>query len=553
MFRETQPKQSSLEEALLHTSEQTLKAVEKSRARMVGDYIYPNVDEKKFAALYSERGSRPNIPIRQYVSALVLKRMYVLSDEIFLEFLRCGAKNFQYALHTTQEETQPLSENSLGRFRKKVELYNAAHGCDLIKEEFQAISQKLAINMGVLRMDPSGGEGEEQAILARMDSMEIEAHAKAMGRIEIFYTTIVIMLRWTLKKGFGSIIPAGLTHYMEAGDKNRIVYHRHQEDKAEKRPDSRLEQLLEEMLSLKGVLEGNLSQEILTQVPEYQVYQRVLEEQTVQDSEGKRTLRDKKDISPNSVQNPFDTTMTYRYKGGPNHGFVMNVVEYIDGEGNGIITHADVEANTVSDESLGEAYIAQQPEDGPKQAVSADGAFSSEKLQEMAKAKGIELQNTALTGAEPYDIDADFTLDEEGKSILRCPKGKIPESNKYNPKSGQITATMPENCCATCPHKEECNTRFNKKGTVSKVVLTRKMVNRAKQARSFSTAEGKANARRRNGVEGIMSVMRRKYGIDHLPVFGLERIRNWIWTTLLAYNLVKYWKYINRKKSVSVA
>jgi len=35
--------------------------------------------------------------------------MYGLSDEAFLEFLLCRALNFQYALHTTQEEKQPLS------------------------------------------------------------------------------------------------------------------------------------------------------------------------------------------------------------------------------------------------------------------------------------------------------------------------------------------------------------------------------------------------------------------------------------------------------------
>lgn len=79
------------------------------------------------------------------------------------------------------------------------------------------------------------------------------------------------------------------------------------------------------------------------------------------------------------------------------------------------------------------------------------------------------------------------------------------------------------------------------------------MVSRARQARHFTT-EGKKNANRRNGVEGIMSVMRRKYGIDHIPVFGLERIKSWIWTTLLSYNLVKYQKHkLATKKTISVA
>lgn len=63
---------------------------------------------------------------------------------------------------------------------------------------------------------------------------------------------------------------------------------------------------------------------------------------------------------------------------------------------------------------------------------------------------------------------------------------------------------------------------------------------KAKQARLFSMEEGKANANRRNSVEKIMSVMRRKYGIDHIHVCGLERIKSRIWITLILYNLQKY-------------
>ena len=90
--------------------------------------------------------------------------------------------------------------------------------------------------------------------------------------------------------------------------------------------------------------------------------------------------------------------------------------------------------------------------------------------------------------------------------------------------------------------------RINERKKTCRVHLTKKMVKRAKQARSFSTEEGKANARRRNGVEGIMSVLRRKYRVDQLPVFGLDRYKPWIWATLIAYNLAKYQKYLFAQK-----
>lgn len=105
MFRQTLDMQMTLDDRMLTANAQTKKAVDTSRAKLVGDIIYPNIDEAKFKDLYSETGSRPNIEIRRYVSMLVLKRMYGLSDEVFLEFLRCGALNFQYALQPRRKKT----------------------------------------------------------------------------------------------------------------------------------------------------------------------------------------------------------------------------------------------------------------------------------------------------------------------------------------------------------------------------------------------------------------------------------------------------------------
>ena len=205
MYRETQDHQMSLNDRYLTAGSQTRSAVEKSRAWLVGQVIYPNVDESRFAALFSDdKGSRPNIPVRIYFCALVLKRMYGLSDEVLIEMIRCGALQFQYALHTTDADSQPLSLVSLSRFRRKVAEYDEANGCDLVKDEYVRISKKIAEAMPLLPKAVS--EKEEEAdtdcsILARMDSMMVEAHAKVMPRVEILYTTIQIMLQLLIKEG----------------------------------------------------------------------------------------------------------------------------------------------------------------------------------------------------------------------------------------------------------------------------------------------------------------------------------------------------------------
>ena len=259
----------NLKDRMLVANEQTRKAIDSSRAKLVGDIIYPNVDESRFADLFSEIGSRPNICIRQYVSALILKRLYGLSDNNLIEFLRCGALNFQYALHTTQEEKQPLSESSIRRFRRRIEAYNKEHNCDLIKEEYRRISQMLAVEMDILHQDPNSGEDDVAPIIVRMDSMEIEAHAKAMTRVEILYMTVTVVLRYLLKKGFGFIIPAPFAHYLEDGDHNKVMYYRVSEDKRAGVQDTRVAEIINEMLLLEQVLQKAFPQEFFENVPEF--------------------------------------------------------------------------------------------------------------------------------------------------------------------------------------------------------------------------------------------------------------------------------------------
>lgn len=543
MFRPTQDCQMNLNDRYFTASRQAKTAVDCSRAKLVGDIIYPNVDESKFASMYSDVFSRPNIEIRRYVSALILKRLYRLSDELLIEFLRCGALNFQYALHTTQDEQQPLSESSLRRFRRKIEEYNKEHQTDIIKYEFERISKILAVEMGVLVEDPNSNDDDTRPILVRMDSMEIEAHAKAMTRVEILYMTNLIVIRYLLKKDFKNIIPEELNHYLEDGDHNKVMYYRVSDDKKAGIQDTRVNETIKEMELLQQALRNNFSESFLNDVPEYTTFIRVLEEQTKIDENGVRIAKDKTEISANSVQNPFDTTVTYRYKRGHHHGHVLNVAEVHDGQGNGIIVHAVVEPNTQSDQNMAKAYMEQQPDNGHKQIFTADGAYNGDDVERLAEEKNIDIQTTSLTGKMPNDIFADFVLNAEQTAVLTCPMGFEPTSCDYKPNNGHIMAKMPNNCCATCPHKEECRARVNNKKSVSRVQINGKTVARARQARNFSSEEGKLNACRRNGVEGIMSVMRRKYDVDHIPVFGIDRLKTWIWTTLLSYNLVKYQKY----------
>lgn len=550
MFRKSQNVQISIDDRLLFANAQARRAVEDSRAKLVGDVIYPNVDEVKFASLFSEKGSRPNIEIRKYVSFLVLERMYRQPESVALEFLRCGALNYQYAIHTTQDESQPLSESSLRRFRRAVESYNKKHDCDLLKEEFERISKKIGIDMGILP-DPQGeGDGKE-TILVRMDSMMVEAHAKVMTRLEILYTTIAIALRYLLGHEFGRLIPAPLSHYFEKDDRNKILYYRAGEEEKEAIQGSRIESTVQEMAMLYDILHVNFTKSFISSVPELSVFERVYGEQVIRDENGARIPRDKHDIPADSVQNPFDETVTYRNKRGPHHGSVLNIGEAHDGKGNGVIIHAELAANTVSDIELERKFVENLPEKGPAIELQTDGAYGSEELDKLEKSKNVSRKSTSLTGKSADPVFAEFKLTEDEKGVKLCPRGKEPESCKYNENTGVITAEMPGNCCASCPYRERCKAKVNNKKSKSTVRVRPSTVHRAKHAKQLETKEYKKAACQRNGSEGIMSVLRRKYDIDHIPVFRIERASTWVWCSLLSYNVCKYQKYCLEKTAMA--
>ena len=66
------------------------------------------------ACLYSDKASRPNTPVNVCAGALIIKELLNLTDDEMVESLAFDVR-FQYALHTTSFEEQPLSDKTLTR------------------------------------------------------------------------------------------------------------------------------------------------------------------------------------------------------------------------------------------------------------------------------------------------------------------------------------------------------------------------------------------------------------------------------------------------------
>lgn len=118
--------------------------------------------------------------------------------------------------------------------------------------------------------------------------------------------------------------------------------------------------------------------------------------------------------------------------------------------------------------------------------------------------------------------------------------GNVPVKTTFYPKTGMCRALFARECCEKCPHREECKAREQKKNYA--VHVSANMAERAGYLAKLSTGEYRQLTRKRNAIEGIPSVLRRRYHVDNIPVFGYLRSRQFFLFKVGAYNFNKLLK-----------
>lgn len=510
--------QLSLFDPLSTLTEREKKFLDRSWAKYFAEFIFPKIDEIPYAVLYSDKDSRPNTPVNVQIGALLIKELTNLSDDELLESLMFDIR-FQYALHTTSFAEQPLSDRTLSRFRARCAAYETEHGVDLLHETIASLSSEMA---ELMRIDSN---------MKRMDSLMVASNIKRMGRLELLYTCVANLAKEMAKT---REIPEHLRHYTEADDRNRVIYHNHSEETSAK-----IEAVLKDATTLKELCGVDYDDS-----SSYQLLLRVLKEQAVQREDGTYRLRTKEDggMDANILQNPADPDATYREKAGKQHrGYVANVIE-ASGKNGSIIEDYQYEQNTHSDSQFLKETLDSMEKQAETVTVVTDGAYSGTQNEELAAEKNVRLVTTNLTGREAEDIMADFEFSEDGRKVIKCPGGHEPKSCSYNQGTGQCTISFQKSQCQDCPHKEQCHPKMFKR--VSRKTISSKSNQRAKQQRERSTEDFKKQSRFRNGVETIPSILRRKYGIDKIPVRGLIRSRFFFGCKIGALNIKKFCRYM---------
>ena len=524
--------QMALNDRYNNLTDREKKMLAESWAKPFAENIFPAIREERFSVLYSNNpATRPNTPVNVIVGGKIIKEFLEMTDEDLLTGLVFDVR-IQYALHTTSNAEQPLSDRSLSRFRERLYEYEQETGIDLMKEEIVYLSSQIA---NLMKLQPH---------MKRMDSLMIASACKDMTRLEVVYVTVSNLVK-AVHRAHGDELLVGLEHYLNADDKNRVIYHNKAEERAAK-----IQSIIEDGAKLLERL-GEYGAEL----PEYLLVKRLLEDQSVIDETGNRVAKDNREISPNSLQNPSDPEATYRKKAEEHHtGYVANVVETFDESGNSVISDYSFQQNRHSDSEFCKeaiATIAETEESTPENPtiLIGDGAFASKENSQLAHENNIKLVTTALTGPKPPEIFADFEIDKENKQVLSCPAGYEPIRQSRNQLTGNYRVVMEKNHCQNCPNRQECKAKIQAKSVV--VNVSENKVERAKVANNSSvTEEEYARLRNaRNAIEGIPSVLRRKYDVDEMPVFGIMKSKLFFGLKIAAINLQKLVKFTREQST----
>ena len=211
--------QISLIDSTFNLTEREKRMLEKSWAKTFADKVFPAIDENIFSVLYSKKASRPNTPVNVIVGALILKEALNVTDDEIVEAMAFDIR-YQYALHTTSFEEQPISDRTLSRFRARVLSYETEHDVDLIHECVVKTAKEIS---DFMNMTP-----DKQ----RMDSLMVAANIRNLSLLELFYTCVSNLCKIMNERG--TKIPDEQHHYIEKDDYNKCIYHKRNMDATER-------------------------------------------------------------------------------------------------------------------------------------------------------------------------------------------------------------------------------------------------------------------------------------------------------------------------------
>lgn len=346
--------------------------------------VYLRIDEIIFKVLFNETTGAPNSSISLLVGMMIIKEAFGWSDAQLFEQCRFNLLT-RSALGLINMNDDVPTESTYYLLRKRIYDYQKQGGLDLLAKNFEHITQ------GQIKDFEVNGHN------IRMDSKLIGSNIAYFSRYEVIHQTLCRFYKTLNKSEIKSISEPFRNQLEEISTEEplKTVYRSTREE-----IKSRSQSLGILIFSLLKLFSNNITEQ-------YQLLQRVFDEQYKITEEHQIQLRAKEEISSSSIQSPHDPDSAYRQKGDQKvKGYSVNITETASDEPLNLITSVIVGKANVPDTSFVQAAIAATVDvTGQKvDKVFADGAYQSPANDEFCEQ--IDMVYTGIQGSESrYELE----------------------------------------------------------------------------------------------------------------------------------------------------
>ncbi len=292
------------------------------------------------------------------------------------------------------------------------------------------------------------------------------------------------------------------------------------------------QQVAEDMYSLIAHFDGDPRH---SQRSTYKNLMRVFEEQCEVEEE---QVIVKKKTGGRVMQNPSDPDATYDGKKGP--GYQAQLSETCSEDNTAqLITAAVAQTAAETDpESLQQVREELAANECLPETLLADAAYGSDDNVQESLEDGVELispVNSSKRKEGNLHVE-DFTIDAQSQTVQTCPAGHTPIDSVHDPQTGKTQTHMNKGHCEQCPNQERCPV----KGKNTRTFIHTAATFRGGQRRLDEQTEAfKESYRKRAGVEGTISGMKRRVGLGRLRVRGRPAVFQAIYLKAAGWNILQ--------------
>lgn len=241
------------------------------------------------------------------------------------------------------------------------------------------------------------------------------------------------------------------------------------------------------------------------------------------------------------IQNPSDPDATY--DGHKGAGYQVQLSETTRDENDCQLVTAALPqtAATGDSDSLEPVLDDLESRDLSPETMQADTSYGSDDNCQMCAGRDTELISP-VPGAKgktnPDSLNSDdFVIHDETGQVECCPAGHAPESSHYDAATETTTAQMPSSACVGCSFASECPVRKVRGKFVVKLTdKGRRLEGRRREQQTEAFAE---TYRKRSGIEGTNSGIKRRTGMSRLRVRGSPAVFASILLKVTGWNILR--------------